>query len=265
MEATNGRSETFTTSEFRVSFPHCYTARPNTMDPSKPPKFELTAVFPPGADLSQLEAAAHAAIRSKWGDSPPKNLRWPLLDAHASDSDLFPAGSTMIRTSRPEKNGPPPVVDHNVQPIVEASLYGGCYALMQTNAFCYPAVPNPKVVPGVAFGLNMVQKTRDGEPFAHRDKPDEVFSAFDPESLGTAAPLPGTPAAAPGAYVPPAAPVAPAAPAAPAPVAPPAYATPAPAPAPPAAVPPGAYPVAPGPQYPPGFAPPPAAYPQPPQ
>ena len=256
MEATNGRSDNLMTPEFRVSCPHCYTARPNTMDPTKPPKFELTAVFPPGADLSALEAAAHAAIRSKWGDSPPKNLRWPFLDAHASDEALFPEGSFMLRTNRQERSGAPPVVNHAVQPIPEVDLYGGCYAIMQTNAYCYPAVPNPKIVPGVAFGLNMVQKTRDGAPFKHTDKPDEVFSAFDPESLGGAAPLPGTPAAAPGAYVPPAGPPAPPVAPAYAPPVAPAYAAPAApayaAPAAPAYAPPAA----------PAYAPP-AAPPQP--
>jgi hypothetical protein len=210
MEATNGRSENLTTPEFRVSFPYCYTPRPNTLDPTKPPKYEMTAVFAPGTDLSALEAAAHAAIKSKWGDKVPHNLKWPFLDAHKKDPDNFPPGSIMLRTSRAQKSGPPPVVDHNVAPIVEAQFYGGCYALMQTNAFCYPPTPQPMVVPGVAFGLNMVQKTRDGAPFAKTDKPDEVFSTFNPETLGAAAPLPGAyvppGAPAPQQYVPPGAP-----------------------------------------------------------
>ena len=243
-----GRSAKLQTPEARVSHPHCHVPRPNTIDPSKPDKYECSMVFPPGTDLTAMRAAAAQAVQTMWNGTPPfPVVKDPFLDAHEKQPTLFPPGSVLIRTSKTLKSGAPPVVDHLVQPINEASFYGGCYARFMTNAYCWKTQTGC----GVSFGLISAQKTRDGEPFGHTDDPTEDFKPFNPESLGAAAPVayPATapvapvyapqPGVAPQPYPAPVAPSAwqPGATVAPvAPVAPPVYQQPA---IPPVALPPG--------------------------
>ena len=60
----------------------------------------------------------------------------------------------------------PVVVDRARQPILDASeIYPGCYGRVSINVYPYASKDaNGKIVSrGVGFGLNAVQKTRDGE------------------------------------------------------------------------------------------------------
>ena len=73
----------------------------------------------------------------------------------------------------------PGVVDQNVQPIIEAEeMYAGCYARATLTAYAFDTAGNR----GVAFGLQNIQKIRDGEPFTGREKAEDEFEAI--ESVG---------------------------------------------------------------------------------
>jgi len=58
------------TPEFRMSFPKLFKAEKNDLNGKM--EFSVTALFPKGADLSKLKAAAHAACVKKWGADPKK-------------------------------------------------------------------------------------------------------------------------------------------------------------------------------------------------
>lgn len=177
-------AENVMTPEFRVSFP-------NVFRPQKPlqegadPKYGLTMLFPKGADLSPLKKAAEAAVAEKWGTDKtkwPKNLRSPFRDQGEKKFEGYESGGVFITATSKQKPG---LVDGSVQPIIdEAEFYPGCYARATVRAFAYDAAGNR----GVAFGLQNVQKTRDGEPLGGRSRPENDFAPIedDGESGGNA-------------------------------------------------------------------------------
>jgi hypothetical protein len=53
-------------------------------------------------------------------------------------------------------------VDRNLQEIIDAGeIYGGVWACVSVNAYAYDVKANK----GVTFGLNGIQKIKDGESF----------------------------------------------------------------------------------------------------
>lgn len=176
---------TLMTPEFRVSFPNVFKARLN--DQNGKMEYSVVALFPKGADLSALKKAATEAIEKKWGTDQkkwPKNLRTPFRDQSErvikGTDKLQPgheAGAIFINLKSAQKPG---VVDQNVQDIInEQEFYSGCYARATVNAFAYDTKGNV----GVAFGLQNIQKTRDGEPLGGRLKPQAEFAPI--EGAGT--------------------------------------------------------------------------------
>jgi hypothetical protein len=176
--------------EFRVAFPKVFKAERNDLNGKD--EFSVVALFAKGADLSKMKAAAKAAAEKKWGADPkkwPKNLRDPFRDQgdrEKEDDDgnaYLPAGYekgafylNLKSTKRPG------LVDAKVQDIIdETDFYGGCYARAQVNAFAYDNKGNA----GVSFGLNHVQKLKDGESFgAGARNPADVFEAVGGDSAG---------------------------------------------------------------------------------
>lgn len=170
--------KTLMTPEFRVSFAHVFKPQP-AMDEGKDPKFGITMLFAPDADLSKLKAAASAAAKAKWGDNIPANMRSPFRDQGEKNLEGYVPGAIFINATSKQRPG---LVDAGVNDIIdETEFYSGCYARATVNAFAYEA-RNPAgavVNRGVAFGLNNVQKLRDGEPFSGRTKASEDFEAVD--------------------------------------------------------------------------------------
>ncbi len=152
------KSAKLITPEGRLSFPNLFVPRAPMEGQAGEAKYSCTLIFPKDADLSALKAAASAAVREKWGDKKPANLRSPFRDGDEKELDGY-AGCTFINISSKQKPG---VVDENVQPIIDASaIYAGCYVRASVRAYAYEKAGNR----GVAFGLNNIQKTRDGEAF----------------------------------------------------------------------------------------------------
>lgn len=149
------------TPEFRVAFANVFetTKTPNGQD-----RYQLTALFPAGTDLSQLKAMAKAALEEKWGvdkSKHPKNLRSPFrkqsekADKYAGfDADDDAIFINLATTMQPG------IVDAKMNDIINKDeFYSGCYARATVNAYAYDKSGNK----GVAFGLNNLQKLRDGE------------------------------------------------------------------------------------------------------
>jgi len=157
------------TAEARLSFPNLFT--PHKMEGSNgEPKYDCVLLFPKATDLSALKAEASRAIREKWGDKKPANLRSPFRDGDEKELDGY-AGCIYIRVSSKQKPG---IVDENVQPIIDpAAIYAGCYVRASVRAYAYDSNGNR----GVAFGLQNIQKVRDGAPFGGGSRAEDDFEA----------------------------------------------------------------------------------------
>lgn len=164
------------TPEFRVSFPSVFQAKSNF--DGQEPKYSIVMLFPKTADLSRLKAIAKQALDEKWpGDKKPKNLRTPLRDGDEKELEGY-AGHIFINCSTKLKPG---IVNANRDPIISPDeFYAGCYARATVNAYAYDTAGNA----GVAFGLQNIQKLRDGEPFSGRTKAEDDFDAVSTEGTG---------------------------------------------------------------------------------
>lgn len=181
------------TPEFRVSYPNVFQARKNEL--SGKDEFSLTAMFPKTADLSALKRAAEAVLveklgadKSKW----PANMRNPFRKNSEKYKNVD--GKTVAPQGMEDPDGifinikaqqKPGVVDQNVQPIIEPrEFYAGCYAIASVRPYFYDQKGNK----GVAFGLNNIQKVRDGEPLGGVSRPEDDFK---PAAGGGASPTTG--------------------------------------------------------------------------
>lgn len=166
------------TPEFRVSFPAVFKPKRQKGDATSEPKYGLTMLFPKGADLSKLKAAAQEVVKEKWGDKPPKNLRSPFRDQGEKEYEGYEEGAVFVSASSKQKPG---LVDRQRQDIIdETEFYPGCYARATVRAFAYDNNGNK----GVAFGLNNVQKLRDGDPLGGRTRAQDDFADDLPPDEG---------------------------------------------------------------------------------
>lgn len=163
------------TPEFRVSFPAIF--KPVSFE-GQTAKYKINMMFPKSTNLDGMMALAKAAVMAKWPDEAkrPKDLRNPFRDGDTEKPD-WPeyADTTFVSATSKMKPG---LVDKNVEPIIEEEeFYAGCYAKASVTAFAYDKAGNR----GVAFGLQHVQKTKDGEPFSGRGNPEDDFEAIASE------------------------------------------------------------------------------------
>ena len=157
------------TPKFRMSWPSLLAAKTNKLNGKE--QYELTMVFPEGADLTELKKAAANAAKNKWGDKIPGNLRSPFRSGDEDTYKKYPefAGKVIIRAST---STPPGVVDHKVQPVMDGKeVYGGRWAIAQVNAGAYDQAGNR----GVAFYLNHVQILDHDKSFGGASRPEDIF------------------------------------------------------------------------------------------
>jgi ssDNA-binding protein len=176
------------TPEFRVSFANVF--RPQApiagSKADAKPKYGLTMLFGKDADLTALKQAAHAAAVEKFGDKLKdpnfaKRLRSPFRDQGEKTFEGYVAGCVFINATSSQRPG---LVDSQVQLIIEeAQFYSGCYAIASVNAFAYDTAGNV----GVAFGVNNIQKLRDGDPLGGRTRPEDDFKPAAAPAGGNAA------------------------------------------------------------------------------
>lgn len=173
------------TPEGRASYANVFEAQKNDLNGDM--EYSMVAIFEPSANLSSMKVDAELALVQKWGADKakwPQNLRhpfrkckerWKMVDG----KQVIPAGyengdAVFITFKKKAKNGRPSVVDQNVQDIIEPSqFYSGCYVKVSYNAYAYDQKGNR----GVSFGLNNVQKIRDGEPLGGRARASDEFTA----------------------------------------------------------------------------------------
>lgn len=179
------------TPTFRCSFPELFEAK-KMEGTAGEPKFSVVMVFPKTVDIKALKDLAAAAIEEKYGRDPvtkklktPPNFRNPFRDG---DTEMTAEGAPKypgcIFVSASSQKQPGIVGPANVPLTNPNEVYGGMYARAYVNCYVYDKSGNR----GVAFGLQALQKTKDGEPFGGgRVNPTTVFSPVE-EEAGEAAP-----------------------------------------------------------------------------
>jgi hypothetical protein len=149
----------FVTDKVRFSFVHVFEPA-ETLNGSL--KYSASILIPK-ADKEGVAAFNKALEETKkanvnyFGGAIPKNLKGGLRDGDAEKDDAVYAGHYFFNANSNEKPG---VFDADKNDIFDKSdFYSGCYGRASITMYPYD-VSGTK---GIAFGLNAVMKTEDGE------------------------------------------------------------------------------------------------------
>lgn len=176
---------TVTTGEARLSYVHLF--QPYTSNPAESkPKYSLTVLLPKSdtATMQRINAAIEAAkakgAEEKWGGIIPPVCPSPVHDGDGTKpNDGMPYGDECkghwVFTVGCSTDYPPQVVDAGLNPIIDQTeVYSGMFGRVNFNV--YPYSNSGKK--GIGFGLNSVQKLRDGDPLGGgRVSVEEAFGA----------------------------------------------------------------------------------------
>ena len=165
----------FTTPSFVLSYPDLFVAK--QFKGQGEAKFSLTAMFPKKTtDMKVLKKQIKRAANDFFGAKKPHGFRDPIKDGDEmtnDDGDPIEAnkGYWIVRFATKRAPG---IVDKDRNILTEADadeLYPGCICRLTGNAYAYDNINK-----GVSFGLNNVQKLKDGDPLVSRNDPSDDFN-----------------------------------------------------------------------------------------
>src|SRR5690606_7525804 len=184
--ATTPSKTKVVTGPVRLSYVHLF--EPFSSHEDQPERYSCVILVPKSdkktikairdAQQAALEAAAERVCKGRI----PKNRKDTIRDGDEGDSvdlDKNPeyAGPMFMTGSSKTKAG---IVDRKVQPILDSTeIYSGVWARVSINAVAFNTQGNK----GVSFGLNHVQKVRDGDYLGGRSKAEDDFEPLDDEDL----------------------------------------------------------------------------------
>lgn len=173
------------TGECRASYVHVF--EPYAANENQEPKYSLALLIPKSdkATFRALRKAQKAALEDGrervFKGKPPRWSEDELFTIHDGDEeadlDQNPeyAGHWYVNVSAKTKPG---VVDRQLNEIIDSTeIYSGCYVRASLNAFAYYTSGNK----GVSFGLNHLQKLRDGAYLGGRSRAEDDFDELDDE------------------------------------------------------------------------------------
>lgn len=176
----------------RLSFPYLFKAQA-PMEQGREPKYAVTCLFPMGADLTVLRAAASRVALEKWpnlgqpGGIQPAQLHTPFKDqGDKAQWGGYSPGAICITASSERK---PPVVDARLAPITdEALIYPGVWAFVTLRPFAFET-RNPQgavVKRGISFGLQSVMRLVDDQDLGGASgDPTSDFAGVQIEGLAS--------------------------------------------------------------------------------
>lgn len=169
------------TGEVRLSYAHLFEKHAG--QEGNTPKYGVCLLIPKSdkATIAAIEDAQQVALEAgkvtKFGGKIPPNWKNTFRDGDLeADLDKNPEyeGHMFLNVSSDTQPG---IVDRQVNPILDSTeVYSGCFARVEINAFAFNNQSK-----GVSFGLNHVQKLRDGEPFGNITRPEDAFEPLDDE------------------------------------------------------------------------------------
>lgn len=169
------------TPKFHISYPQLFEPKANEQGELF---YSCVMVFPAGTDISELEAAALAAGKEKWGAKfvPGPSYRMPFRTDAAAKG--YPEGSVFMSAKSKSRPG---IVsrfagpDGKPQAITNPDdVYPGALFRASIRFYAYEAKGNK----GVGVALNNLQKMGDSERWDGRMKAEDEFEAdeFDQQS-----------------------------------------------------------------------------------
>jgi hypothetical protein len=165
---------------FRVSFPQVFEAR--AMQPGQEAKYSIVMLFEPKKMTDPLEkkkwddmvAAVKFTATEKWPKGIPANFKNPFRDGMEKEQyEGYGKGVIFLTASTKTRPG---LVDQNLQKIIAPEeFYAGCYARATINPFPWTKLGKN----GVSFGLQNIQKVKDGDPLGGRGPAEADFNALE--------------------------------------------------------------------------------------
>lgn len=175
------------TKEVRLSYARLFKPKDNDQGV---PVWSTVILIPKSdrATLAKLKAAAKAALElgienGKLRKGTTLEKAWTTLKDGDDRDDLDEqpeyADHWYMNVNSYRKPG---VVDRHRDPLDdERDVYSGCYARVSLTAYPFDAKSNK----GVTFGLENVQKLRDGEPLGGAPSaPEDDFDELDDDEYG---------------------------------------------------------------------------------
>lgn len=167
--------------EVRFSYAHVF--EPHSTNGGDP-KYSVSLLIPKSntGAVKLIEEAVNTAKQlgktSKWGGKIPGNCKMPLRDGDAErEDDENYAGHYFLNANAPEKSRPAVKVADGGElfdAMDSEEFYSGCYGAAVINFYPFDANGNR----GVAAGLNVVVKTRDGEKLGGGVNVEEALSGL---------------------------------------------------------------------------------------
>ncbi len=173
-------AQQLTTSEVRLSYVTVFVPRE---DQSKRLKYSVTCLLPKtdvtgyNQLMAAIQAEAQAEANGKLKGVSIQHVKHPIHDGDGVTQNGTPFGDECkghwVFTAACSEDRPPAVVDQRVQPIMDKSqIYSGCYGHVAISIYAYDNQSK-----GIGFGLNGLQKTRDGEALGFNFNAQNAFSA----------------------------------------------------------------------------------------
>lgn len=191
------------TGECRLSY--CHLTTPRASQQGGTPKYSVTLLIPKSdnatkADIdSAIQAAANAALATKWNGAWPPVMSLPIWDGDGVRKSGEPFGPeckghwvlNANTQTKPQVVG----IDNINCELAPSDIYSGMYGRVTVRFYGYAESGNK----GVGCGLGNVMKTRDGEPLGGGASAAADFAGVGSAPGATPVPIPGyTPATAPG-------------------------------------------------------------------
>lgn len=166
------------TPEAQLSYPHLFT--PQAAEDGGQEKYSCALVFFEGTDITALQRAAIETAVEKWGEKAKEQikkgqLRLPFRKGEEKD---YADGSIFINVRGNRRPGivsliPDPKTGKPMAITDPEEVYAGCFVRASLTPFAYDTSGNK----GVSFGLNNLQKIRDGERLDSRAAAEDEFEA----------------------------------------------------------------------------------------
>ena len=170
----------------KVRFSYASVFTPKAMQEGSTPKYSVAVLIPKSDKdtIAKIQKAIKEALEegkaSVFAGKIPATWKNPLRDGDEErPDDQNYAGHYFMNCSSSNKPG---VVGPDLEPIMsQDDFYSGCYGRVSVVAFAYE---NEGGV-GVAFGLQNVQKIKDGERLGQgKAKPEDDFEPIKPKAAG---------------------------------------------------------------------------------
>lgn len=168
----------------RVSFPALF--EPSEFNGRK--TFNVTLLFKKDDPfIAKLKGEIDAAIKEKWGNKVPSDLKLPVKDGDAVDEEKDGdrpeyKGHYAVKFTCNE-NRRPGVIDQHKNEIMDRSMvYAGCYGRVSYSPYAY--VHEQTKAKGVRLTLANFQFAKDGERFDGSTDAESDFDALPDETAG---------------------------------------------------------------------------------